>query len=183
MALLSKKNKQEEKNDPANYFNLKEYNRKKIKDQDALFVVSAIIIIIALIGLVSFFINFAVNQINLVFQDVSTSTTKIEIFDEKNFNEIKDKLIGVEDFKKQLEELLESETSTELNISPSPETTTSEVINATTTEESATSTLEEGLENTASPEILPTIIPSETPAVENSPTLTPTFSPSPTPSS
>jgi predicted PurR-regulated permease PerM len=115
MALLSKKNKQEEKNDPANYFNLKEYNRKKIKNQDALFVISAIIIIIALIGLVSFFINFVVSQINLVFQDVSTSTAKIEVFDEKNFNEIKDKLIGVEDLKKQLEELLESETSTELN--------------------------------------------------------------------
>jgi len=181
MALLSKKNKQEEKNDPANYFNLKEYNRKKIKNQDALFVISAIIIIIALIGLVSFFINFVVSQINLVFQDVSNSTAKIEVFDEKNFNEIKDKLIGVEDLKKQLEELLESETSTELNTSPLSETTTSEIINATTTEEGITSTPKNILENTTNSEILPTT--SKTPAVKNSPTLTPIFSPSSTPSS
>jgi len=169
MALLSKK----DKNKSPEIFNLKEYNRKKIKEQDTIFIVSAIIIIIALVGFVSFFINFVVTQINNVFQDVSSSTTKIEVFNEKDFNEIKDKLPGAEDFKKQIEELLESETTTlESGISPQLEQTNLES-NATTTQENATSTLENTPNTTSSQETL----------IENSPTPSSNIAPSLMPSS
>jgi len=167
MALFSKNKKKEEAN---NIFNLKEYNRKQLKNQDLLFIVVAIIVIIALIGFVVFFIKTVITQINFVFQNVSNSTTKIEGFNMKGFSEIKDKINPeFQDLENQLQELIENATNTlestsSLNLQLETSTPTSTLENDNKVENVASSTTssEQIPNNSNSFKITPSSKPSPT---------------------
>jgi hypothetical protein len=78
-----------------------------------IFIVIAIIIIIALIGVVGYFINFVVAQMNLIFQSAKETNVNLEGFDLKGFNEIKEKIkITGEELEKLLEEVNKNATTT-----------------------------------------------------------------------
>jgi len=122
MPLFANKNSKKGK---GNTFNPKEINRKQLQRQNLIFFVSAIIIIIALIGLIGFFINFVIKQINFVFETVSRSSINLEGFDLQGFSEIKEKLTTPkEELEEQLKELLENTTT-------SPQSTTTPAVTIT----------------------------------------------------
>jgi len=122
MPLFANKNSKKGK---GNTFNPKEINRKQLQKQNLIFFVSAIIIIIALIGLIGFFINFVIKQINFVFETVSRSSINLEGFDLQGFSEIKEKLTTPkEELEEQLKELLENTTT-------SPQSTTTPAVTIT----------------------------------------------------
>lgn len=75
-----------------NTFNPKELNRKQLQQQNLIFIISGIIIIVGLIVVVIYTINFLVNQMDEIFENVKNTDINLEGFDVKGFNEIKEKL-------------------------------------------------------------------------------------------
>ncbi|MGB9848128.1 MAG: hypothetical protein ACP5IX_00590 [Patescibacteria group bacterium] len=176
----SKKNNQ-------NTFNPKELNRKQLQQQNLIFVISAIIIIIGLIAVVAYTINFLVRQMDDIFGAIKNTNVNLEGFNVQGFNEIKDKLpITGDEIEKFLEELEKTETTTQSpTISPEQLATTTGQLATTTPitnieNEETTSTLENLPTNqtvTSSPQLTPTKTPI---TLTQTPTPTLTISPSPT---
>jgi len=178
--------KKQVKKEATNTFNPKEINRRQLQKQNLIFVVSAVIIILVLVGAVGMFINFVIKQINYTFEKGSDVKTNLEGFDLKGFNEIKEKLPEPSE---GWEKLLEGVTTTpagEAEVSPvlTPATQTIENLSTSTSGfEESTSTEEN---NATSSEVIPhqnsTSSPSfPTPTISSpSPSLQSTPSPSTT---
>jgi len=175
MNLFSKKNKN-------NTFNPKELNRKKLQEQNLIFFVIAIIIIMGLLSLVVYFINFIIGQMNYIFQSSEETKLNLEDFNLKGFDEIKDKIkLTGNELEKLFEGLNNTETTTNSSINKEISTSTTSTPSELSPETNKTSTLEINKIATSTPTITPSVTPSATPKISPSPTTSPTSSPTTTP--
>ncbi len=86
-----------------NVFNPKEFNRKQLQQQNLIFVISAIIIIIGLVAMVIYTINFIIGQMDDIFATIKNDVN-LEGFDVEGFGKIKDK-VQIRD-EEQLEKII-----------------------------------------------------------------------------
>lgn len=144
-----------------NTFNPKELNRKQLQQQNLIFIISAIIIIIGLITVVAYTINFLIGQMDEIFETVKNTNVNLEGFDVGGFNEIKEKLqLGVGEIEKFLEEIEKATSSPILPANQFVTTTPTEnfIENVTTTLENITTTIT----ITPKPYLTPSITPTTT---------------------